>query len=405
MKPIRMLCFAGALLLAFSPLVNSPARAAEKSGRLAPALQPFVDSHTLAGAVMLVANRDKVLDVEIVGWSDVPMQKPMRADDLFWIASMSKAMTAAGIMALVDDGKVSLDDPIEKFLPEFRALMVNTETSKDRLILKKPVRAVTVRHVLSHTSGMPFKAAIEDPTLDIYTLRERAISYAMTPLVSQPGEKYLYSNAGINTAGAIIEVVSGMTYEAFMDQRLLKPLGMKDTTFWPTEAQLRRLAKTYTANGAKTDLQESNITQLRYPLNDRKNRTPMPAGGYFSTAADVAKFCQMLLNGGQHRGKRVLSEPSVKAMTSVQSGEAKLNNRVANYGLGLNITTQAPSQPGELGLGSAAHGGAYKTGMWVDPQKGLVLVLMMQHIGFPGTNGAKITPTFVKTALEEFGRK
>src|ERR1700730_12075761 len=123
----------------------------------------------------------------------------------------------------------------------------------------------------------------------------------MTPLLFEPDTKYQYSNAGINTAGRIIEIVSGMPYEEFLDKRLFEPLGMKDTTFWPDEEQLTRLAKSYKPNSDKSGLEETTVAQLKYPLNDRK-RQPMPAGGLFSTAADVGRFCQMILNGGTYKG-------------------------------------------------------------------------------------------------------
>src|SRR5262249_28755422 len=157
------------------------------------------------------------------------------------------------------------------------------------VLLKHPKTPVTVRHVLSHTSGMPFKSLMEQPTIDVLPLRDAVRSYALTPLQSEPGTKYQYSNAGINTAGRIIEVVSGQAYEEFLDKRLFGPLGMKDTTFWPDEKQLERLAKSYKPNADKTGLEETTITSLKYPLNDRK-RYPVPGGGLFSTAGDVGRF-------------------------------------------------------------------------------------------------------------------
>jgi CubicO group peptidase (beta-lactamase class C family) len=144
----------------------------------------------------------------------------------------------------------------------------------------------------------------------------------MMPLDFEPGSKrFQYSNAGINTAGRIIEVGGGMAYEKFLDKRLFEPLGMKDTTFWPSEEQLKRLAKSYKPNADKSDLQEVEIAYLHYPLHDRK-RQPMPGGGLFSTAADVCRFCQMVLNRGTFQGKRYLTEDAVKQMTSIQIGDA-----------------------------------------------------------------------------------
>lgn len=353
---------------------------------IAAALQPFVDRHELAGAVTLVATKDKVLDVETVGWSDIAGQKRMREDAVFWIASMSKAMTAAGLMVLVDEGKVKLDDPVEKYLPEFKGQMVIAEKDADHALLKKPAHPITVRNVLSHTSGLPFKSPIEEPTLDMIPLVTAVKSHAMSALMFEPDSKYQYSNAGINTAGRIIEVVSGMSYEDFMDQRLFAPLGMKDTTFWPNDEQVARLAKSYKPNAAKDNLEETTVTQLHYPLQDRK-RQPMPGGGLFSTAADVARFCQLLLNKGMHQGKALLSEAAVKEMTSRQTAPSLKES----YGFGLQAS------PGNFG-----HGGAYATNMTVDVERGLITVFMVQHAGFPG-KGKDSGAAFKAAAIQAFG--
>jgi CubicO group peptidase (beta-lactamase class C family) len=376
---------AAALVVAFLPAAAEDP-APDSSKGVAAALQPFVDNHTLAGAVTLVADKDKVLSLEAVGFSDVAVKKPMKTDALFWIASQSKSITAVGLMMLVDEGKVRLDDPVEKHLPEFKNIWLAAEQDKDHILLKKPKRPITVRDILSHTSGMPFKSAMEEPTLDRLPLRDAVASYALTPLQFEPGSKYQYSNAGINTAGRIIEVVSGMPYETFMDKRLFEPLGMKDTTFWPTEDQLKRLAKAYKPNADKNGLEETTIVQLQYPLSDRK-RQPMPAGGLFSTAQDVGRFCQMMLNGGVFEGKRYLSEAAVKEMTSKQTGEAVKDN----YGLGWSV-----------GNGTFSHGGALSTGMTVDTKRGLITVFLVQHAGFPG-DGAKSREAFQKAAEEKFG--
>jgi CubicO group peptidase (beta-lactamase class C family) len=354
---------------------------------LAAAVQPFVDRHALAGAVMLVADKDKILDLEAVGFADLADHRPMKTDALFWIASQSKPITAAALMMLVDEGKVKLDDPVEKYLPEFRGMWVGLKADNDHILLIRPKHPPTVRNILSHTSGMPFRSRVEDPTLDLLPLREAVRSYALTPLDSEPGTKYAYSNAGINTAGRIIEVVSGMSYEDFLDRRLFGPLGMKDTTFWPSEEQLTRLAKSYRPNKDKTDLEEVKIGQLKYPLNDR-TRQPMPAGGLFSTAADVGRFCQMVLNGGTFAGKRYLSEDAVRQMTSKQTGDDLKDN----YGLGWST-----------GGGTPGHGGAHATNMSIDPKRGLIFVWMVQETGGFPKDGDKAQGAFRKAAEEHFG--
>ncbi len=388
LRLVDRVCLAALLLAALTvaPRATRAQDSAAKPRGVATVLQPFVDNHSLAGAVTLVADKDKVLSLEAVGFADVAAKKAMPTDALFWIASQSKPITAAALMILVDEGKVSIDDPVTKYLPEFRDQWLAVEQDAEHVLLKKPKQAVSVRHILSHTSGMPFKSVLEQPTLDLLPLRDAVRSYAMTPLQSEPGTKYQYSNAGINTAGRIIEVVSGMPYEDFLDKRLFGPLGMKDTTFWPGDAQLARLAKPYKPNADKTDLEETTISQLRYPLHDR-TRQPMPGGGLFSTAADVAKFCQMVLNGGTFEGQRVLSEAAVKTMTSKQTGE------VLKDGYGLGFST---------GGGSFGHGGALATNMNIDTHRGLITVFLVQHAGFPG-EGGQSHGAFKNAAEARFG--
>jgi len=375
---------AAALLML--PLVRLPGAAADATETITAAVQPFVSGNTLAGAVMLVASKDKVLSVATAGWADIAAQKPMTRDALFWIASQSKAMTASALMMLVDEGKLQLDDPVEKYLPEFKGQMLAVERDDDHVLLRKPAHPITVREILSHTSGLPFSTPMEQPTLDGLPLRDAVRSYAMTPLQFPPGTKYQYSNAGINTAGRIVEVISGMPYEKFMDERLFKPLGMKDTTFWPTASQVKRLAKSYKPNQAQTGLEEISITQLHYPLSDHANRYPMPAGGLFSTASDTAKFCQMILNDGVCEGKRVLSAESIKQMTSRQTAPEIKDS----YGLGLSV-----------GPDWCGHGGANATNMQIDRKRGLVLIWMVQHSGFPG-NGGQSQEAFKQAAIAAF---
>ena len=351
-------------------------------------LKPFVDKHELAGAVALVADKNKVLSVESVGFADIAAGKVMKQDNIFWIASQSKPMTAVAVMMLVDDGKISLDDPIEKYLPEFRGQMVVAEKDNEHIVLRKPKHPITVRETLNHTSGLPFKSAIEEPTLDGLSLSSAVRSYAMTPLLSEPGAVYRYSNAGINTAARLIEVVAKVKYEDFMQQKLFDPLGMKDTTFWPNEAQSLRVAKSYRPDASKTNLAEFPISQLIYPLTDRVHRFPMPAGGLFSTAIDTSLFCRMLLNNGELDGKRYLSENAIKELSKRQTPPAIKES----YGLGFSVSPD-----------SYGHGGAQATNMEIRSGKGLVLVWMVQHGGYPG-EGGKTQGAFRNWALDKFGK-
>ncbi|NBR41644.1 MAG: class A beta-lactamase-related serine hydrolase [Verrucomicrobia bacterium] len=368
---------------------------------------PFVQREELAGAVMLVADKDKVLSVTTEGFADIAAHKPMQADALFWIASQSKCMTAVAVLMLVDEGKIALDDPVEKYLPEFKGQRVappkpdskaEAKGKKKEQAAKAVVPAVTesqptvhpitIREVLSHVSGLPFKSDEEKPTLDGLPLAEAVKTYAKAPLATQPGTHYQYSNAGINTAARVLEVVSGMPYETFMQQRLFDPLGMKDTTFWPNAEQVSRLALTYKPDGTKKKLERGSLGQLQDDLTDRQHRFPMPAGGLFSTATDTARFCRMLLNRGELDGKRYLSQKSFEALTSRQTPAALPQS----YGFGLQVTPE--------GFG---HGGAQATNMDVRVKNGLVLIWMVQHQGFPG-KGSQAQAAFKDWAVKEYGK-
>ena len=362
-------------------LFSGDAAFCQQATKLTQAVAPYVEKGALAGAVMLVADKDKTLAVETVGYSDVAAKTPIAANDLFWIASMSKPVTGTALMVLVDEEKVQLDDPIEKYLPEFKGIWLITEQDADHQVLRHPARAITIRDTLRHTSGMPFASAMEQPTLDGLPLSVAVRSYAMTPLQYEPGTKYQYSNAGINTAARIIEVVEKQSFEDFLQTRFFDPLGMKDTTFWPNDEQVTRVAKAYSPAENKQGLREIKISQLTYPLNDRR-RGPMPAGGLFSTAADMGIFCQMILNNGEFRGKRYLSEKAIKELATRQTGEGIKDS----YGLGWAV-----------GDGWLGHGGALATNMTVNYKQGLATVWLIQHAGFP-QDGDKAHGAFMQAA-------
>ncbi len=352
-------------------------------------LNPFVENRSLAGAVAAVVDKRGMLSLDTVGYSDIAAGKRMKSDAVFWIASMSKPITCTALMMLVDEKKLRVLDPVEKYLPEFKGQWLVAEQDADYVLLKKPRHPITVANVLSHTSGMPFSTPVEAPTLDRLPLRTAIRSYAMTPLQFEPDTKYQYSNCGTNTAGCIIEAVSGVPYEKFMQERLFEPLGMKDTTFWPNAAQVRRIPKAYKPDAKGSGLEEfGQIAQLSYPLDDRNNRFPMPAGGLFSTAADVALFCRMLLNGGVFKDRRYISEKSIRQMT---------------------VRFTAPELPESYGFGWAveadnfSHGGALATNMRIFPKKGLAVIYLVQHAGFPG-EGGKSLAVFTDAAVAAFGR-
>jgi CubicO group peptidase (beta-lactamase class C family) len=350
---------------------------------LAEIAQPYLDKGSFAGAVMLVADRERVLSVDAVGYADLANKKPMTPESVVWIASQTKPITGTAAMLLIEEGKISLDDPVSTYLPEFKTMWVAAEKDEQHMLLKPASRPITVRDILCHVSGLPFCSAVEHPTLDGLTLAKATRSYSMMPLQTEPGTKYAYSNAGINTAGRIIEVITGMSYEQFLDRRLFGPLGMDDTTFWPTEAHLARLALSYTIPEDTKKLTEVKVGQLRYPLND-PTRQPMPAGGLFSTVGDCGRFCQMILRNGEWAGRRYLTEQSVATLVARHT-PTTMNE---DYGLGW-----------ARGGGGHGHGGAFNTTMWIDPHLDLITVFHIQQAG----NGDEIGKC--KTAATEAARK
>ncbi len=359
------------------------------ASELATCLQPFVDAGALAGAVTLVTDRDGVRAVHAVGFADVANRVPLADDALFWIASMSKPMTATALMMLVDDGLVEVDAPVERYLPEFAGQMLAV-TDGDRLTLRKPTRPITVADVLTHTSGMPFGSRIEAGMVDRWSLAEASISYAMTPLSFEPGTKFEYSNAGTNTAGRIIEVVSGLSYETFMRQRLFAPLGMVDTTLRPDAAQCARLAKNHKP-GADGRLEPSPIPVLTAPY-DNPRRGPCPAGGWFSTARDLGRFVRMILRDGELDGRRYVSAAAVRMMATRRSHV----DWPQIHALGWFCDAEG---------GAFGHGGMCCTDMRIDPRLGLATVYLVQHLGFAGpeADAQRILPTF-RAAAEALTR-
>jgi CubicO group peptidase (beta-lactamase class C family) len=377
------------LLLSAFPLAIVRAEAEDRSA-VASSLQPFIENHTLAGAVTLVATKDRILDLGALGFADLELKMRMQPDALFWIASMTKPITATALMMLIEESKLKLDDPVEMYLPEFKGQMLVTEQSPDHMVLKKPARPITVRDLLTHTSGLVSCSPLEGIKREgLDTLREEVLTYGLLPLHFQPGSKYEYNSPGIATAGRLIEVLTKTPYEQFLQKRLFAPLGMTDTTFFPSEGQLKRLAKSYKAGPGNKGLHEASLDWL----NDR-NRVANPAGGLFSTASDVAKFCQMILGKGEYQGKRYLSEKSVRQMTTTQTAELTLKAEGPDTGYGLGWQMHKSPHP------TFGHGGKYNTWMWIDPSKELIFVLMMQYTTFRGD----IRTTFHETALKTFGK-
>src|ERR1043166_8706375 len=240
-------------------------------------LPAFVDAGTGAGAVALVATHDRVLCLDAVGCADLAAKKPMAKDSMFWIASMTKPITGAAVMILQDEGKLNVADPVEKYLPEFKNQWLVAEDLTNELKLVRPARPITLHDLLTHTSG------INGPNTPRYdsTLAEMAMAYSQSPLMFPPGSKWKYSTPGMNTLGRIVEVVSGQSYADFLQKRIFDPLDMRDTTFWPTPEQAKRIAKSYKKTA--TGLEEIPVSIIKPGTLSDRRRMPIPAGGLFST--------------------------------------------------------------------------------------------------------------------------
>ena len=357
-----------------------PISAQDKFASLAAAEQPFVDKGEIAGAVMLVATKDQPLHVSAVGQSDLASGRKMEVGDFFWIASMTKPMTAVCIAMLADDDKLSFDDPLGKFLPEFGNLWLTQEQTADRRVLVRPARPITLRDVLTHTSGLG-EYAVTSPH---WTLADLTHVLAREPLRFAPGSRWGYSTAGIDALGRVVEVVGGMPFAEFMQKRLFDPLGMTHTTFWLTPEQKRRCATSYRLNAQTGKLEETAIAYMYGGEVTDAARPALGGAGLFSTAEDVAKIYQMMLNGGAVGGRHILKPETVAEMMRKHTGELVARPGMP-WGLGFCVIEDPTKMEANATLspGTFGHGGAFGTQSWADPVRGLVYVFMIQRDKIP----------------------
>lgn len=352
------------------------------------AMRECIASHEIAGAVTLVASRDKILHLGTAGQADIAAGKPMRADAMFWIASMTKPITASAILMLQDEGKLSVDDPVAKYIPEM-AKVKTREGAPGNL---------TLRHLLTHTSGLA--EATPQENLAAKTLAELIPAYVSKPLQFKPGSRWQYCQSAINTLGRIIEVTSGMSYAEFMQARLFTPLGMKDTTFFPTARQAARIATAYKLTGGALAPEEVKA-DYNYKRAGADGRCAFPNGGLYSTAQDYARFARMILNGGELNGRRYLKPETVKLMTTIQTGDIKTGFTEGHgWGLGWCVVRQPQGVTAMLSPGTCGHGGAYGTQAWIDPVKGRIYIMMVQRSNFPNSDGSSVRAKFQAAAVK-----
>jgi len=376
----------------------SPEAAGLSSERLkaiSTAFQAGVDKKEIPGAVVLIVRQGKVGYFEAFGYRDRETGAPMTRDAIFRIASMTKPVTIVAAMTLVEQGRLNLSDPVSRYLPEFKDLKVGVEkedaSGKLMLVLETPRREMTVLDLMRHTSGLTYgftgkslvreryaQEKIDEPGLNNAGFVSRL---SRAPLQNQPGEVWDYS-VSTDVLGRIVEVVSGMELEQYFAERIFKPLGMTDTGFWVSDpARRSRIA----------EVQADTATGKRPPTPDKTVQSRQGGGGALvSTAGDYARFCQMLLNGGELDGVRVISRATVEEMTRNQLPPGIRINYFpipildvrpeAGNGFGLNLmvrTTDGRSQiPGNIG--DYTWPGIFGTYFWVDPKKELIVVMMIQ---------------------------
>ena len=359
------------VLLAAPPLLR--AQAADRFATIAPAMQKFVDQGQIAGIVTLVADKDRVLHQAAVGVSDIATGRKMQSDDMFWIASMSKPITAVGVGVLVDDGKVKFDDPVSKYIPEFADI---TLTAGRGGPATRPSRPITLRDVLTHTSGLGDMMQRE-PHL---TLAQTAVALAKTPLHFQPGTRWAYSTAGIDIMGRVVEVASGMPFADFMQKRIFDPLGMTQTTYWLSAEQNARYAKPYILNAQTSKLEETTIPYLYGTEPTDRQRPPLGGAGLFSTAGDIGRFYQMALNHGTLGGKQILKPETLAEMTKPQTGDLTARPGMP-WGIGFCVIADPTKMEANdvFAPGSFGHGGAFGTDSWIDTGKGVIYILMLER--------------------------
>jgi len=382
------------LLLSLSPL-SATEFDAEKLAAIRGKMQKFVDDASpsqVAGAELVVGSSKGIALHEAIGKQNLDSNEPLPKDALFRIASMTKPITAMGIMILQDQGKLSVEDPVEKYLPEFKGQMLLDSRMGDKVVLKKPERPITLRDLLTHTSGLPggFPAGISDLYFKRnYNLAEATAMQSQRPLEFPPGSKWAYCNAGIDTLGRVIEVVSGQSYEVFLEERIFKQLGMKDTTPYPSEEQLKRLAGLY-------EFKDGKLNHVGYQLIGpvKGARHPIPAGGLFSTAGDLPRLYQMMLSAptsGGNSGRQIISPAAVKQMTSLQTGDLQCGFTPGmGFGFGWAVTKEPQGVHAMMSKGTYGHGGAFGTQAWLDPEKDLFVILLIQRTGLPNADASDL---------------
>lgn len=347
-------------------ILNSMSQTTQ-SRAIAERIQKLIDAKEISGAVTLVGNKDSILHLESHGFEALDTKVPMKDDSIFWIASMTKPLVGTAVMMIQEEGKISVEDPVSKYIPDFAKLKTPSG---------KPAN-LTIRQLLIHTSGLA--EATPDENKRAKNLSDLIPVYLSRPLKLEPDSQWMYSQSSINTAAHILELVTGKNFSDFVQERIFKPLGINDTGFYLTEEQSKRLVKSY-EKSPEGSLKEIPVWILDGHPATFRQRYPAANGGLFSAAQDYYKFCRMILNQGELEGRRFLKPSSIREMTRIHTGTMKTGfEEGCSWGLTWTIISEPRGAFARLSKGSFGHEGAYGTQGWIDPVKGLVYVFLIQR--------------------------
>lgn len=350
----------------------------ERLARLTSITQAHVESGILPGAVMLVARNGKIVYLESVGFRDRAANAPMTEDAIFRLYSMTKPVTSVAVMMLHEDGRLQITDPVSRYLPEFAAMQVGTENADGSAGTEAAIRQITIQDLLRHTSGLTYGNRGQTAVHRLYQQagignRDRSNAEFVSPLAKlplrfQPGTRWEYS-VSTDVLGRLVEVISGMTLGEFFEEHIFQPLGMRDTSFFLAADKLDRAAQPWAKPGVTMTPRFDVAVDAAFQAG---------GGGLMGTAADYLRFAQMLLNGGEFNGVRLLSPRTVTYMTADHLGGMPGQQPGMGFGLGFQVRKEVgmAGWPGSVGeYGWAGNAG---TIFWVDPQQQLIGIYMVQ---------------------------
>jgi CubicO group peptidase (beta-lactamase class C family) len=359
--------------------------------RINTVMQRYVDEKKLAGVITLVARRGAVVHLGKCGMADIEAGKPMQLDTIFRIYSMTKPITSTAVLMLMEEGRLRLADPIAQYIPGFKDVKVLDSAPGSGVRQVSADRPITIRDLLTHTAGLSYGS--EDIYIDElyrrhvwepmaanpdWTLADWIGAVAKLPLASQPGTRFRYSVA-TDVLGYLVQVISGMPFEAFLEQRIFEPLAMSDTDFWVPPQKVERFAANY---GPDADAGSKVIDPPATSHYTRPSKAPSGGGGLVSTTTDYLRFAQMLLNKGELEGVRLLGRKSIELMTTnhLPDGVYCFDDPSSGFGLGVSVLMDLGKSQMLGSVGNFGWGGAANTNFWVDPQEELLGILMLQFM-------------------------